>query len=175
MLSLYKSLVASQFEAVFTTLATCLDRCPPDGWHAPVANRDFSQVAFHAVYYTDLYLSADKPDFFAQQFHHEHADHFQNYQESEDEPPRLKYERDFVTTYLAFTRTKAATVIAAETEKSLAAITGFYWLPFSRAELHPYNIRHTQHHTSHLALRLRLDHVIDIPWTRSGHPAPRDA
>jgi hypothetical protein len=43
-----------------------------------------------------------------------------------------------------------------------------------RAELHVYNIRHIQHHSAQLIMRLRLDCDVDVPWISSGwrDPAP---
>ena len=45
-------------------------------------------------------------------------------------------------------------VVLPETEAELSADAGFEWIPFSRAELHVYNIRHIQHHAAQLSLTL---------------------
>ena len=43
-----------------------------------------------------------------------------------------------------------------------------YWLPFARAELYVYNIRHIRHHAAQLILRLKSSADMDVPWARSG-------
>ena len=63
MLDAYKNSVAKQYEAAFCTLNRCIDRCPEDSWNAPVANWKFCQVANHVLFYSDLYLGADKKTF----------------------------------------------------------------------------------------------------------------
>jgi hypothetical protein len=45
--------------------------------------------------------------------------------------------------------------------------SGFSWLPFSRMELHLYNIRHVQHHTGQLIDRLRITDDVGVAWIRS--------
>jgi hypothetical protein len=45
--------------------------------------------------------------------------------------------------------------LASETRESLERESGFRWLPFSRSELHVYNIRHVQHHTGQLSAYVR--------------------
>jgi len=47
---------------------------------------------------------------------------------------------------------------------NLEAPSGFYWLPFNKAELQFYNIRHTQHHTGQLADRLRTAANLGVDW-----------
>ena len=64
-------------------------------------------------------------------------------------------------------RKKAADVIASETADSLRGDSGFDRRDFCRAELHVYNIRHIQHHSAQLILRLRTQAGVDIPWFAS--------
>ena len=91
-----------------------------------------------------------------------------DYEELEDRPQSLLYERPDVIAYLSHCRGKAAAAIAAETAESLRGLSGFHWLKFSRAETHVYNIRRIQHHAAHLSLRLRLDWGAEVPWFGSG-------
>src|SRR5205085_11069980 len=109
--------------------------------------------------------AGDDVDAFKRQpFHLEHTGEFRNYEELEDRPPVLLYEKPFVLSYLQHVRHKAQETIAAESAEVLAGRSGFHWRKCSRAELHVYNVRHVQHHAAQLSLRLRLDVDIDIPW-----------
>jgi hypothetical protein len=167
MLDTYKALTRNQFDAALCTLNACIDRCPESAWHAPVGNLKFCQVVFHTLIFVDVYLGRDEASVRDQPFHLANSDFFRDYEELEDRPQRNLYERGPVKVYLDHCRRKAAAVIAAETEATLAAPAGFH-VKFTRAELHVYGIRHVQHHAAQLSLRLRVDHGVEIPWVGSG-------
>jgi hypothetical protein len=125
-------------------------------------------VAFHAKFFTDLYLGSDIESLQEQAFHREHAALFRDYEELEDRPQVLLYTRPDLREYLQHCRAKAAEVVAAETSETLAGPSGFPRKNFTRAELHVLNIRHLQHHASQLGLRLRLEGGEGVPWFGSG-------
>ncbi len=168
MLDAYKELIARQFEASLCMLGACVDRCPEENWHEPVANLKFCQVAFHALFFTDVYLGPDVESLREQPFHREHATLFADYEEIGGGVQQAVYEKPFIRDYLEHCRAKAASVLAGETEETLIRRAGFDWLDLSRDELHVYNIRHIHHHAAQLSLRLRLDTGEGIPWVGSG-------
>lgn len=168
MLEIYKRLVTNQFEAALCTLNADIDRCPEEAWDAPVANLKFCQAAFHTLFFTDFYLGPDVESLRQQEFHRQRQAMFRDYEELEDRPQVLLYERPDIKAYLGHCREKAGEVITAETVESLAGPSGFSWLKFTRAETHVYNIRHIQHHAAQLSLRLRLDWGTDVRWFGSG-------
>lgn len=168
MLDTFKELIANQFQAALCTLGTCIEECPETAWNAPIANLAFCQAVFHALFYTDCYLGPNTESLRQQAFHRDNKAFFRTYEELEDRKQELLYDKASIATYLEFCRNKAWKTIAAETANTLTARCGFEWLPFSRAELHVYNIRHIQHHAAQLSLRLRLDSGTNIPWARSG-------
>jgi hypothetical protein len=168
MLDTLKDALAHQYEAALCTLNACVDSCPDTAWNAPVANLAYCQVAFHALFFTDLYLGPNVESLREQPFHRDNAQVFHDYEELEDRKQQILYDKQFIKSYLGHCRSKALQVIAAETAESLAARSGFEWLKFTRAESHVYNIRHIQHHAAQLILRLRLDAGHDIRWFGSG-------
>jgi len=168
MLDAFKTLTSNQFEAVFCTMNACLERCPDSQWNAPVVKLTFSQVVFHALFFADYYLGENEGALRKQAFHHDNEAYFRNYEELEDRPQELSYDKPTTHRYLEHCRQKAATVIAAETLESLAADCQFARRDFSRAELYVVNIRHIHHHAAQLSLRLRIDHNVEIPWVGSG-------
>ena len=167
MLDTFKELIANQFEAAFCTMNTCIDRCPDTAWNTPVVNLAFCQAVFHALFYADFYLGQDLESFRRQPFHRANEHFFRDYEELEDRPQQLLYEKTPIKAYLQHCRNKASEVIAAETADTLRARSSFDWLQFSRAEVHVYNLRHILHHAAQLSMRLRIDADIDIPWTKS--------
>ena len=168
MLETFKDTLAHQYEAALCTLNACIDGCPETAWNAPVANLAFCQVAFHALFFTDLYLGPSIGSLREQQFHRDNAHIFRDYEELEDRKQQLIYEKHVIKTFLGHCRQKTLQVVAGETVDSLAARSDFDSLKFSRAELHVYNIRHIQHHAAQLSLRLRLDFGHDMRWFGSG-------
>jgi hypothetical protein len=168
MLEVCKTLLANQFEATLCTLGKCIDACPDANWNARVGNLAFCQVAFHTLFFTDYYLGQTAEAFRREPFHLDNAGFFRDYEELADHPPRHRYDRPAIQTYLAYCRQRALDVVAAETADSLAARCGFPPKTFTRAELHLYSIRHIQHHAAQLSLRLRIDAGVDIPWIGSG-------
>lgn len=169
MLDTIKELLTHQYEASLSALNLAIARCPAAIWDQPVAKWKFCQAAFHVVFFADVYLQpSDNVEALKQQpFHLEHKTAFRDYEEMEDRPQVLLYEKPFVQSYLRYVRGKAQETIARETAESFAGPSGFDWRKCSRAELHVYNIRHIQHHAAQLQLRLRMDSEIDIPWV--GH------
>ncbi|HET6946711.1 MAG TPA: DinB family protein [bacterium] len=171
MLGTVKTLLVNQYEAALSMLKACVAGCPDTAWNAPVANYRFSQVVFHTLYFTDLYLGPDDEASFRGQPFHLHlaplfADLPARLEPFEDPAPR-SYDRAPLLRYLEFCRRKVIEVMATETEETLSAPEGFGG-DFSRAELHVYNIRHIHHHAAQLGLRLRLDTGEGIEWVGSG-------
>jgi hypothetical protein len=71
--------------------------------------------------------------------------------------------------YVPICRQKLLETFAAETSESLQGSSGFHWLPFSRGELHLYNLRHVQHHTGQLSAYLRrIVHDNERWWVKAG-------
>lgn len=168
MLKTMKSLLIGQYEASLWMLHRCIEQCPDEGWNQPVANLQFCQAAFHALFFTDYYLCAAPAELREQLFHQQHADDFRDYEELEPRIQRLTYERAFLRRYLDHCRAKANGVINQESAEILFAPCAFPPKTFSRAELHVYNIRHIQHHAAQLSLRLRLSFDDDIAWLGTG-------
>jgi hypothetical protein len=168
MLETYKQLIANQLNAALCMLDLCVQRCPDALWNGRVGNLAFCQVAFHALFFTDFYLGTPDEDAFrSQPFHRANGQIFRDYEELEDRVQVLLYDKPAIKAYLAHCRGKALEVIAAETEITLSAPCGFARKAFSRAELYVLNVRHIQHHTAQLSLRLRLDAKEGIPWVGS--------
>jgi hypothetical protein len=168
MLQTLKDLTTNQFEAALSTLNACIDKCPDSAWNGPVVNLKFCQAAFHTLFYTDYYLGQTDEDFRQEAFHRENAHVFLDYEELEPRAPVHVYERAWIKAYLRYCLERCRDVVSAETVESLTAKTKFPRKDFSRAEMHVYNIRHLQHHSAQLIMRLRIDFQADMPWFKSG-------
>ena len=148
MIDYVRQVLADQFEAGLCMLHQCVQKCQPQFWEGKVAGITFRQVAYHTLFFVDLYLSPSEQAFVLRDLHATGGD--------EREPrftPGLP--QDETLAYVSLCRQKAAQALAAETQESLAGPSGFSWYPVSRGELHLISLRHIQHHTGQLSAYLR--------------------
>jgi hypothetical protein len=144
-----KTILTGQFEAALCMLNACVAKCPPEHWEGRIANDTFRQLAYHTLLFVDLYLSPNEEAFKLRDVHHRGGD------ERSNSGPSTGLTKDETFAYLAICRQKALATIASEAPASFQNESGFSRLPFSRGELHLYNIRHVQHHTGQLSAYLR--------------------
>lgn len=174
MIEAVKSALTGQFEASLTMLEDALRQCPDDRWETPVGDFPFWHAAYHALFYTDLYLTQNLDSFTPQEFHRENYQYFGQLPPPECTPfvASIPYSRETLLEYTSHCLQKASEAIAQETVESLNGPCGFWWYSLPRLEFHLNNIRHVQHHAAQLSLRLRRDADIDVAWvgrrTREG-------
>ena len=163
MIDYLKTVLTRQYEASLCMLDGCVRRCPAEHWEGKIGNGTFRQVAYHTLFFTDLYLSRAKAALEQREFHRRGGSR----RIGADPDGGLAQVETLA--YLAVCRRKAVETLAAETLESLQGPSGFSKLRFSRGELHLYNIRHVQHHTGQLSAYLRR--VADDgkgAWVKSG-------
>jgi len=166
MIEFWRSIIAAQLEAALAMMRHCVEVCPSERWEDKIANHTFRQVAYHALFFTDCYLSANEQAFQLRDLHRWGGD--------EREPvvcTGLSQEQTLV--YVALCRQQISASLASETRESLLGPSGFSRRCISRGELHLYNIRHLQHHTGQLSAYLRrvnrsFDDPGKLPWIGSG-------
>ena len=149
MIDYLKTILTGQFEASLCMLSECIRKCPQEHWEGKIGNDTFRQVAYHTLYFVDLYLSPSKKAFKPRACHHRGGD------ERVTTAAGGGLTKDETLSYLALCRQKAIETLASETPAILQGPSGFSRLPFSRGELHLYNLRHVQHHTGQLSAYLR--------------------
>ena len=164
-----KTILTGQFQASLSMLNQCVRLCPPEHWEGMIANRTFRTIAYHTLFFVDLYLSPREDDFELRDLHHRGGD------ELIDGAPRIGLPKDDTVGYVEICRAKLLETMAWETAASLAGPSGFSWLLISRGELHLYNIRHIQHHTGQMSAYLRrvdaaLKDTAALRWVRTGWP-----
>jgi hypothetical protein len=143
-----KQILVGQYEASLAMLNQCIEACPPEHWEGKIAQGTFRWIAYHTLFFVDLYLAPNEEAFALRDLHLRGGD--------EREPvasPGLS--KDDTLAYIPICRQKMLETIATESEKSLAGPSGFSWYPITRGEMHLVNIRHIQHHTGQLSAYLR--------------------
>jgi hypothetical protein len=166
MLAYVKRILTAQYEGSLAMLNRCIEACPPEHWEGKIAQGTFRWVAYHTLFFTDLYLSPSNELFELRDLHSSGGD-----ERGPDATPGLS--KDDTLAYMPLCRQKVYDSLAAETEESLAGPSGFFWYEITRGEMHLVNIRHIQHHTGQLSAYLRrVDEQFKDPktlrWIGSG-------
>jgi hypothetical protein len=155
-----KNAIGQQFGAAIAMLENAMVACPDQLWGDRSRKPEFWYVAFHALFYLDLYLSpsdkgfAPPPPFTLDEM------------DERGLLPDRVYAREELLAYLRHGRDKCAATIAALSDDQLERRSGFSWLDISVVEVHLYNIRHIQHHVGQLNLMLAQISGAAPRWVR---------
>lgn len=155
-------ILISQFEAALAMHRECVARCPAEQWDAAIGKYPFWHVSYHTLMFVDCYLArtnesfVPRPEFLPA-----------GRAELDEEYPSRRFTQPELLAYIDVLHPQLRDTIAAETPETLQGPSGFSHLPFTRAELHLYNIRHVQHHTGQLGAFLRRIGV-STAWVKAG-------
>ncbi len=163
-----QSALKNQYHAALATLRDVIARCGEDLWtEAGTHPSPFWQVAYHAVFYTDLYSRQRDEDFSPCPMHREQVHFLQELPWPPHDPPELgkPYTIRQVLEYLDDLAGRIDGIVDGldlETGKS-----GFSWYTMPKLEHQMLNIRHAQHHAAQLADRLERATNHSIEWISS--------
>jgi hypothetical protein len=166
MIDFVKQILTGQFEASLAMMNECLRLCPDEHWESKIGQGTFRWVAYHTLFFVDLYLTPNEDAFELRQLHHRGGD--------ERGPVAcVGLDRAEAQSYVLICRQKAIDSLRTETPETLAGPSGFSRYKCSRGELHLINIRHIQHHTGQLSAFLRhVDPACHerpaLPWVATG-------
>ena len=162
--------ITSQFLAALEMLKQAVERCPDSIWNDPGDKTKFWHIAYHALFYTHLYLQDTEQDFTPWPKHRKEYQFIGQTPWPPHAPPQIgePYDNESILEYLAFCQRH---VVERVPQLDLDAESGFGWLPFGKLELQFYNIRHLQQHTGELMERLGTRAHIDVDWVGMKHPA----
>ena len=158
--------IANQYHASLQMVRNAVETCTEDLWDASVGRHPFWLIAYHALYYADLYLDQDENTFQPPAFGREDEHYMEKRPFEPFDPiePGEPYPQQQLLDYETHCRARVNEIVLSETAESLAADAGFSWIPFSRFELHFYNIRHIQHHAAQLSLELKFQTGTGVDW-----------
>jgi len=158
-----KTVIKSQYHASLEMLRQAILKCPDPLWASTAFKNQSWRIAFHALFYTHLYLQATEKDFVPWSKHRDESQFLgRTPWPPHNEPKTGKpYVQEELLEYLDLCHAE----VDAQVEKmNLENPSGFDWLPFDKAELQVYNIRHLQQHIGELCERLG-NQGIEIDWT----------
>jgi hypothetical protein len=155
-----------QYMSVHDMLGAAMDACPERLWHARVwpasidvyAISEFWYVAFHALFWHDLYLDGTLDGFAPP------APFTRDELNAEITVPQKPYTRAELHIYLDYCRAKTVKRIGALTPETATQRSTLRWLPCSYYEVQLYNIRHLQDHCAQLNVFLGQAAGVDAKW-----------
>jgi hypothetical protein len=167
MSSTWPGMIGRQFAAAIQQQRLALEACPEELWDDRTEGSPFWHLAYHALFFTDLYLSKDDKTFEPRPFHTDKA-HFLpgDYQDfagivgTPDEP----FTRDQLLAYADHCLAKCEETFAALTDERALERCGFWWYELNVGEFLLNNLRHAQHHAGQLALLLRRKAEVGVEW-----------
>jgi hypothetical protein len=162
------ALLWSQAGAAIAMLENAMAACPDALWGDRAQTPQLWYVAYHTLFYLDLYAS-ESPDSFAPP-----SPFTLSELNAAGELPERVYTKDGLLAYLEHGRTKSKAAVEALTDESARRRSAFPWLDMNNAELVLYNMRHVQHHAAQLNLMLR-QRIDSAPgWVSRANDRNRD-
>jgi hypothetical protein len=162
----WRNLIWQQFGAAIDMLDDALHTCPDQLWRGflwdnPSERPEYAQfwyIAFHALFWLDLYLSGSVDGFTPPT----------PFTLDELDPagllPEREYTRNELQAYLDHGRKKCQAAIEALTDEKVQQQCRFSWGEVCFAELLFYNMRHVQEHAAQLNLFLGQKNVSVPGW-----------
>ncbi len=165
--SFWPTMIGRQFAAAIQMLRLAIEACPEKLWDDRSEGSPFWHLAYHALFFTDLYLSRDEKSFQSRTFHEDKA-HFLpgDYQDFAGivGTPERAFTREQLLEHADLCLGKCQETFEALTEERALERCGFWWYELNVGEFLLNNLRHTQHHAGQLALLLRRRADIGVDW-----------
>jgi hypothetical protein len=164
-------ILKSQYHAGLAMLKEAIERCPDDVWLSTKQRNAFWQIAYHALFFTHLYLHSGVSAFQPWKEHQSAVQHPGGI----PGPPKPgstlplvpePYTRAQVLAYWDICDQMVDSAVDALDLHS--SQSGFPWYRMSKLEHQFVNLRHLQHHAAQLADRLRAALDIGIRWVGAG-------
>ena len=160
-----KAIVTAQYLAALEMLKQVITKCPDDLWGSanPAHAGAFWHIAYHALFYTHLYLQPTDAHFIPWPKHRPNLNAFGPPPWAPDEvvEPGEPFSQAEILDYLAVCQQEVHRQTQAV---DLAAPSGFDWIPLNKLELLFYSIRHLQSHVGELSQRLWAEANIEVQW-----------
>ena len=158
-----KAAIKSQYQASLEMLKQAIVKCPASLWDDPEYKNRFWHIAYHALFYTHLYLQPSEKDFVPWAKHRDQYEFMGPLPWSPHQEPDIgePYGQEELLEYLDICRKEVEVQV---TSLNLEDESGFDWIPLGKMELQFYNIRHLQQHTGELCERLGATENIEVDW-----------
>ncbi len=157
-----KPQIQSQYLASLSMLLTAIEKCPPDLWTSPIYTNPCWQIAYHTLYYADLYLRQTEADFIPWEGHR--SDYHRLGPRTSESHPLVPYSQ--AETLIYGNRIHDGVPSALERLDLAASDSGFSWYQMPKLEHQLVNLRHIHHHTGQLTDRIRQATGHGFSWVK---------
>jgi hypothetical protein len=158
-----RSALISQYHAALEMLRQTVAQCPDSLWLSTTLRNQFWRVAYHALFYTHMYVQPTHTDFVRWP---KHRDEVESTPEVE-RPNAAPYHQQDILDYLEFCVAEVQTRVA---KMDFTADSGFPWYQCNKLEMQIISIRHLQLHAGELSEQLSDKTGIEIKWVGTKHP-----
>jgi len=160
--------ILSQYRASLRMLRAVIEACPAELWDRADERSRFWQIGYHALFYAHFYLSRSESEFVPWEKAIPEYPFLGRLPWPPHAEPRIgePYPTAMILEYYDWVFDRVPGWVRTA---DLEAPSGFDWLPFSRLELHFYNIRHVQHHAGQLIERLHRSGIRGMDWIGMDH------
>jgi len=158
-----------QYHAALAMLKDAIEKCPDDLWTGDVYPVPFWRVAYHALFFTDLYLRADEQSFRPWEHHRGDCQCLSDKLPwPPHDPPKIgpPYAKTEILDYWRICDTMVDGAV--DTMDLDAQECGFPWYRLPKLDHQINNIRHIQHHAALLSGRVRMIAGTDVGWVGFG-------
>jgi hypothetical protein len=158
-----RHIIKSQYRASLAMLEDAIEHCSHTLWYDQGYTNRFWHIAYHALFYTHLYLQASGQEFVPWSKSRKEYEFLGPLPWPPHREPDIRepYSKQDILGYLGFCRNEVEERVPC---LNLEAASGFDWLPINKLELQFYNLRHLQLHVGQLVDRLRNVQGIGIGW-----------
>lgn len=159
-----KTALAAQYRAGLWMLRQSIERCPDDLWASGEHPRTFWRIAYHAIFYTHLYLAPSNDTFTPWEKHQSQARILWDDDEEGLPPREVTYSQTELMEYADF--------VSRHVDEFLLQLDldaphcGFSWYKVSKLEHQFVNLRHLGIHIGQLQ-ELLYARGIDLDWKSS--------
>jgi hypothetical protein len=126
-------------------------------------------VVFHILFDCDYCLCENKEDLQKQRFHRDNERIFHGYEELGEAPRTRLYEKDFINEYLMHCIAKIEEMGKTRTNRDMLIENSDVYRSMTKLERYVNAIRHAQHHTAQLGLRLQFLTNKEMEWISRGY------
>ncbi len=152
--------IRSQYHASLEMFKQTVVKCPEAMWDDSRHRNRTWLLAYHALYYTHLYLGPAEADFTPWPGHRDNIHRMGSPEHQSG--TEAAYSQAEILAYVDYFQDKIDEMV--DSLDLASDQSGFHWLPFNKLELQFYNIRHLQQHTGELSERLGQEAGLDIDW-----------
>lgn len=161
-----RPIIWQQFGAAIDMLDNALLACPEQLWSDRSQQPEFWYVAYHTLFWLDLYLSGSAEGFAPP------APFTLDELDPAGVLPERPYTKDELRSYLHHCRRKCQTTIERLSDEKAGQRCGIGGEEGTFLELLLYNMRHVQEHAAQLSLILGQKYGWDADWVSRAKPGP---